>query len=114
MGTGVRPWTEAATGAAGAAAAAAAAAAGERVPEEPQPLHQVGWRKLMVSKPVLKARLVSALETETRYTAFNFCFQIQLAPLQAERRGGPRHARRCWREDACQAGAGGVVQVETG
>jgi hypothetical protein len=42
---------------------------------------EVGRCRLTVSKPVLKAPMVSALETRTRYTAFNFCFQIQLASL---------------------------------
>jgi hypothetical protein len=41
----------------------------------------VGRCRLTVSKPELKARLVSALETKMRRTAFKRCFQIQLAPL---------------------------------
>ena len=45
-------------------------------------VYTVGWCKLMVSKSVLRARLVSALETKIRYTAFKVCFQFQLAPLQ--------------------------------
>jgi len=42
---------------------------------------KVGQCRLVVSKPELKAPLVSVLETKTRYTAFKCCFQIQLAPL---------------------------------
>jgi len=41
----------------------------------------VGRCRLIVSKPVLKARLVSALETKIFYTAFKCCFQFQRAPL---------------------------------
>jgi len=41
----------------------------------------VGRCRLTVSKPVLKAPMVSALETIIWQTAFNCCFQSQLAPL---------------------------------
>jgi hypothetical protein len=41
----------------------------------------VGRCRLPISKPELKARLVSALETKMRRTAFKLCFQFQLAPL---------------------------------
>jgi hypothetical protein len=43
-----------------------------------------------VSKYVLNAPTVSALETKILSTAFKFCFEIQLAPLQRgrQRRGG--------------------------
>jgi hypothetical protein len=36
---------------------------------------------LIVSKPELKARLVSAIETKMWWTAFKRCFQFQRAPL---------------------------------
>jgi len=49
--------------------------------------HEVGRCRLTVSRHVLKALMVSALETRISYTAFNVCFQFQLAPLQ--RGGGP-------------------------
>ena len=48
----------------------------------------VGRCRLTVSKPVLKAPMVSALETRM---AFNVCFQFQLSPLHL---GG----RSCWRD----------------
>jgi len=44
--------------------------------------NQVGWHRLPILKPVLKPRLVSALETKKWCTAFKRCFQIQLAPQQ--------------------------------
>jgi hypothetical protein len=47
----------------------------------------VGRCRLSLSTPVLKARLVSALETNIRENAFNFGFQIQRGPL---RHGGAR------------------------
>ena len=40
---------------------------------------EVGRCRLLVSKPVLKAPMVSALATIIFSTAFKFCFQIQLA-----------------------------------
>ena len=53
---------------------------------------------LTVLKPVLKAPMLSALDTIISQTAFNFCFQIQLAPLPrergAQRPGAPRDGRR--------------------
>jgi hypothetical protein len=42
--------------------------------------------RLTVSKPVFKAPMVSALETTRSQTAFNVCFQFQLAPLLPGRR----------------------------
>ena len=65
----------------------------------------VGRCMLPVSKPELKARLVSALETKMWWTAFKRCFQIQPAPLHhggghAHRGGHPqgttdRHTALC-------------------
>jgi hypothetical protein len=46
----------------------------------------VGRCSLTVSKPVMKAPMVSAIETKIRGTAFKRCFQIQLAPLHTGRR----------------------------
>ena len=47
----------------------------------------VGRCRLTVSKPVLKAPVVSALETMIRYIAFKVCFQFQLTPLHPGGRG---------------------------
>jgi len=44
-------------------------------------LIKVGLFRLTVSKPALKAPMVSALQTTIRFTAFKFCFQILLASL---------------------------------
>jgi len=41
----------------------------------------VGRCRETVSKRVSKAPMISALETRTSQTAFNICFQSQLAPL---------------------------------
>jgi len=43
-------------------------------------------RAVQVARPVLKAPMVSALETRISYTAFDVYFQFQLAPLHR----GPR------------------------
>jgi len=43
-------------------------------------LAPVGCR-LTVTKPVLKASMASALKTIISYTAFQVCFELQLAPL---------------------------------
>ena len=43
---------------------------------------QVGQCRVTVSKPVLKARLASALRTKTCWTAFKFCVQFKLAPVR--------------------------------
>ena len=53
---------------------------------------EVGRCRLTISKPVLKASMVSALETRTSLTAFNGCFQFKLAPLHLG--GGAAPARR--------------------
>jgi len=73
MGTSVSPWWE---------APAFESAA-------PELTHEVGRCRLTVSKSMMKAPLVSALETVISQTALNVCFQFQLAPLQrgAHRRG---------------------------
>jgi len=52
----------------------------------PAAAHAVGQCRLTVSKPVLKAPMVSALETIISFTAFKLCFQILLAPLRRGRR----------------------------
>jgi len=61
----------------------------------------VGRCRLTTAKPVLKAPMVSALETEGCCTAFKRCFQFQRAPLHharlrrhVERAGGAGVARR--------------------
>jgi hypothetical protein len=60
-------------------------------------VNKVGRCRLIVSKPVLTAPVVSALETRIPEYAFNVCFQCQLAPLQQGRRGADgrqgRHLR---------------------
>jgi hypothetical protein len=48
---------------------------------------EVGRCTLTLSKSVLKAPMVSALESKISQTAFNCCFQFQLAPLHR----GVRH-----------------------
>jgi hypothetical protein len=47
----------------------------------------VRWCMLTVSTPVLRAPLVSALESYNMCTAFKHCFQFQLAPLHRGRVG---------------------------
>ena len=47
---------------------------------------------VQVSEPELKARLVSALETEMRFPAVKRCFQLQRAPLQL----GAQHSNPVW------------------
>ena len=51
-------------------------------PANAAPINKVRRCMLSASRPVLKAPMVSALETKIWYTAFNLCFQFQLAPLQ--------------------------------
>jgi len=55
-----------------------------------------GRCRLTVSEPVLKAPMVSALETKIRCSAFKFCFQFQLVPLHhvASHRRHQRQGRR--------------------
>jgi hypothetical protein len=53
----------------------------------------VGRCRLIVSKPELKVRLVSALETKMWRTAFKLCFQFQRAPLQPGDAGQDEHGR---------------------
>ena len=47
----------------------------------------------VLNVPVLKAPMVSALETIILCTAFNVCFQIQLAPLQLGALAALKHLR---------------------
>ena len=42
---------------------------------------KVGRCRLTVSKPVLKAPMLLTLESGISYTAFNVCYQFQVAPL---------------------------------
>ena len=55
-------------------------------------LAMVGRRRLTVSKPVLEAPMVPALDTIIRRSAFKLCFRIQLAPLN---HGRARPGQRC-------------------
>ena len=54
--------------------------------------HEMGRCRLTGSKPVLKAPMVSALETLLTLIAFNVCFRFQLALLP---RGAPLERRAC-------------------
>jgi hypothetical protein len=58
--------------------------------------YAVGRRRLPVSNPELKARLVSTIETKIKWTACKRCFRIQCTPLQRgahEWRGEERDAQ---------------------
>ena len=86
-------------------------------PARPLAYYQVGRCRLTVSTPVLKARLVSALEAKMSRTAFKGCFQFQLAPLQpggarTRAAAGPTHAQLP--ADAGQGGERGTCSWEGG
>ena len=86
-------------------------------PARPLAYYQVGRCRLTVSTPVLKARLVSALEAKMSRTAFKGCFQFQLAPLQpggarTRAAAGPTHAQLP--ADAGQGGERGTCSWEEG
>ena len=55
----------------------------------PAPYYQVGRCRYTLSKPVLKAPVVSALEATMCWTAFKHCFQFQIATLQPGLRQRP-------------------------
>jgi hypothetical protein len=68
-------------------------------------MYKVGRCSLSVSKPVLKAPMVSALDTMICRTAFKLCFQVQLAPLQQGVQLRAPHG-------GVRAGRGRAVQVD--
>jgi uncharacterized membrane protein YgcG len=67
----------------------------------------VGRCRLTASKPVLKALMVSALETKRCCTAFKRCFQFQRAPLHRGEEAGDGLRRVGAGEGGGEGGGGG-------
>ena len=76
---------------------------------KPEYAAKVGRCRLTLSKSVLKAPMVSALERKISQTAFNCCFQIQLAPLNQGRGRAPSLGLPAPRRARLPATAGGML-----